>query len=192
MLYSTSDLKFEDILSLLPEGVWLDDFKDEIIKSLENTQIEIKSLKREMDGATVNADLIRKDFESLKQRSFVVEQSSSCSICEETLLFGENPFYIFPCKHYFHTDCLMQYMKKWCSSRAMKRAQELQKRILVLSQEVISTKSNESRQNLNLYRQELDSIIASECLLCGDRMIDSIDSGFIDYDGEMEEIESWK
>ena len=207
LLYASSEIKFEDILTLLPEGFWLEDFRDEIVKSLEGTQHEIESLRREMDAATINATVIRKDLDVLKKRSFIIAPSAKCSLCEEALFSGD-AFYVFPCKHYLHTDCLMQYMKRWCSSRAMKRAEDLQKRILsinstfepspisVAGEAVTSTtikhdEDNVRRQNLVLYQEELDSLIAHECLLCGDRMIDSIDLAFIDHELEQTEIQSW-
>ena len=187
LLYSTSVLKFEDLLSLLPENILLDDFREEIVSSLQSTQGEIKSLRREMDDATVNAELIRQDLEAIKKQPLVVEKGAKCSLCKSSVL--SDPFYVFPCHHCFHTGCLMKYVSQWCSSRTMKRAEELEKRILTHAP--METLTDEQRRVLDLYREELDQLIGRECLLCGDRMIESIDKPFIDFDLETNLINSW-
>eukprot|EP01133_Synstelium_polycarpum_P000223 gene223-271_t len=61
-------LKIEDILPFFPDFTVIDDFKEEICKSLEDYNQYIDELKNEMDDATSSADLIRKDIQNLRNK----------------------------------------------------------------------------------------------------------------------------
>ena len=98
-------LKIEDILPFFPDFTRIDDFKDEICSSLEDYNHHIDELKSEMDEATKSADLIRQDIKDLRNKYGIVEVTKTCDICKYNLLTRE--FYIFPCQHMFHADCLV-------------------------------------------------------------------------------------
>jgi vacuolar protein sorting-associated protein 18 len=104
-LDNTSVLKIEDILPFFPDFVVIDDFKDEICTALEGYSAHIESLKTEMDEATQSAESIKADIAGLKNRFVTVEQGERCSTCELPLLTRQ--FYVFPCQHTFHADCLI-------------------------------------------------------------------------------------
>jgi hypothetical protein len=56
------------VLPFFPDFVLIDDFKDEICACLEDYNQHIELLKTDMDEATHNADLIRADIRSLRNR----------------------------------------------------------------------------------------------------------------------------
>ncbi len=104
-LESTDLLKIEDILPFFPDFVVIDDFKDEIANALESYSAQIESLKNEMDDATRSAESMKEYITGLKNRFITVDVGEKCSVCSFTILTRQ--FYVFPCHHTFHADCLV-------------------------------------------------------------------------------------
>jgi uncharacterized protein YxjI len=98
-------LKIEDILPFFPDFVVIDDFKEEIAYALEGYSAQIDSLKAEMDEATKTAESIKQDIASLKNRFITIDVNEQCSSCSNLLLTRQ--FFVFPCHHTFHADCLI-------------------------------------------------------------------------------------
>lgn len=104
-LESTDLVKIEDILPFFPDFVVIDDFKTEICSALEDYSARIEELKVEMDEATASAESIKRDIEGLANRFVTVEMDDKCWKCGLTLVTRQ--FYVFPCQHLFHADCLI-------------------------------------------------------------------------------------
>lgn len=104
-LENTDLLKIEDILPFFPDFVVIDDFKEEIAHALEGYSSHIDKLKSEMDEATQTADAIKLDIAALKNRFITIDAGEQCSHCSHLLLTRQ--FYVFPCHHTFHADCLI-------------------------------------------------------------------------------------
>lgn len=98
-------LKIEDILPFFPDFVVIDDFKEEIAHALEGYSAQIETLKGEMDEATRTAEAIKQDIAALKNRFITIDANEQCSTCSNLLLTRQ--FYVFPCHHTFHADCLI-------------------------------------------------------------------------------------
>jgi len=105
-LDDTNILKIEDILPFFPDFVVIDDFKEEIAHALEGYSAHIDDLKREMDDATRTAESIKQDIAELKNRFVTIDAGERCSVCSQPLLTRQ--FYVFPCQHTFHADCLIK------------------------------------------------------------------------------------
>jgi hypothetical protein len=58
-----------------------------------------------MEEATKSAHLVREDIQSFRNRFTFISSDETCEVCNVTLMI--RPFYMFPCQHKFHTDCLM-------------------------------------------------------------------------------------
>ena len=104
-LENTDLLKIEDILPFFPDFVVIDDFKEEICNALEDYAAHIDELKSEMDDATRNAQAIKGEIAVLKTRFVTIDAGERCSSCGNALLTRQ--FYVFPCQHTFHADCLI-------------------------------------------------------------------------------------
>ncbi len=104
-LENTDLLKIEDILPFFPDFVVIDDFKDEICTALEGYSAHIDELKAEMDEATKNAEAIKQDIAALQKRFITVDATEKCAHCALALMTRQ--FYVFPCHHAFHADCLI-------------------------------------------------------------------------------------
>ncbi|KAG0232703.1 hypothetical protein BGW42_007957 [Actinomortierella wolfii] len=127
---SNSDLlKIEDVLPFFPDFVLIDDFKEEICAALEEYNVHIEELKAEMDEATNSAENIRIDVRELRSKFAVVASTEKCTTCDFPLLTRQ--FYIFPCQHTFHADCLIKSLQPFLSSRQVRQLEELQEQIQV-------------------------------------------------------------
>ena len=104
-LESTDLLKIEDILPFFPDFVVIDDFKDEIANALESYSAQIEALKNEMDDATQSAESMKEYIVGLKNRFITVDAGERCAVCSIPILTRQ--FYVFPCHHAFHADCLV-------------------------------------------------------------------------------------
>jgi hypothetical protein len=102
---SSDLLKIEDILPFFPDFFVIDDFKDEICTALEGYSEHIERLKNDMDEATRSAEVIRHDIAELRNRFILVDAGEKCESCGMQLLTRQ--FYVFPCQHMFHADCLI-------------------------------------------------------------------------------------
>ena len=110
-LESTDLLKIEDILPFFPDFVVIDDFKEEICTALEGYSAHIDVLKAEMDDTTKNAEAIKQDIKALRNRFIVIDAGERCTVCGLPLLSRQ--FYVFPCQHTFHANCLIGLVRVW-------------------------------------------------------------------------------
>ncbi|KAK4687400.1 vacuolar protein sorting-associated protein 18, partial [Tremellales sp. Uapishka_1] len=132
-LESTDLLKIEDILPFFPDFVVIDDFKTEICDALEEYSVHIEELKAEMDEATASAESIKKDIENLQNRFVTVEAMDKCWKCGLTLVTRQ--FYVFPCQHVFHADCLIQMAMEFLPAASLRRILHLQNELVARSSE---------------------------------------------------------
>lgn len=131
----TDALKIEDILPFFPDFVLIDSFKDDICEALESYADRIDGLKSEMNEATASAEVIKRDIAELSHRLVVVDSSDKCCVCQALLL--KRQFYVFPCGHSFHADCLISEVTQHLSATQLKRVLHLQDRLRRLQKALI-------------------------------------------------------
>ncbi|CAG8471874.1 10031_t:CDS:10 [Dentiscutata erythropus] len=207
-------LKIEDILPFFP------DF-NEICSALEEYNTHIEDLKSEMDEATKSAESIRLDIRELRSRFAIVTSGEKCSLCDSPLLTRQ--FYIFPCQHAFHADCLIQEVTRHLSAGQLRKILDLQDQIAKEISNFNRAPDNTARERhgfapggldrlrglilpdvaapsgddvavvvskVDQLKDELDDYVASECVLCGDMMIKTIEMPFIN-DEESDLLLTW-
>lgn len=103
-------LKIEDILPYFPPFTSLDSIKNEVCGALESYSTRIDSLRQEMQDATDSANQIKEDIKNLENRFVTVDRDEACSRCGKMLLIRQ--FYVFPCQHVFHADCLIALVRR--------------------------------------------------------------------------------
>lgn len=206
-------LKIEDILPFFPDFALIDDFKEAICSSLEDYNKQIEQLKQEMNDATHGADNIRNDISALAQRYAVIERDEECGVCRRKILTvsGEYrmtrgytstgpmaPFYVFPCGHAFHAECLIAHVTRCTNETQAEYILDLQKQLTLLGSETrrdqnggINEESITSVTPAEKLRSQLDDAIASECPFCGDLMIREISLPFI-LPEEAQQVTSWE
>jgi vacuolar protein sorting-associated protein 18 len=170
-------LKIEDLVPLFPDFMAIDDFKDEICTALEDYSHQVERLKQQMDEAARSSQSMQASIADLGRRYAVIQAGESCSICGYPLLTRQ--FYVFPCRHAFHADCLVTKLKEKGSSTLNRRINEVQG-------ELGRVGSDDARKK---GMEEFDSVVAGECVLCGNLMVKSIDVGF---KGDKNEVEGWR
>ncbi|CAM8954413.1 unnamed protein product [Rhodiola kirilowii] len=204
-------LKIEDILPFFPDFALIDDFKEAICSALEDYNKQIEQLKEEMNDATHGADNIRNDISALAQRYAVVDRDEECGACRRKILnvgdyrtrgyvsVGQMaPFYIFPCGHSFHAQCLIAHVTRCTTHAQAEHILELQKQLTLMGDgtRLMSNGSSEedavsSLSSVDKIRSQLDDAIASECPFCGDLMIREISLPFIEA-SENQQAASWE
>ncbi|KAK8969414.1 hypothetical protein KSP40_PGU010128 [Platanthera guangdongensis] len=206
-------LKIEDILPFFPDFALIDDFKEAICSSLEDYNMQIKILKEEMDDATHGADNIRSDITALAQRYAVVERDEECGVCKRKILSAGGahqvgrgympigpmaPFYVFPCGHSFHAQCLIAHVTQCTTQSQAEHILEIQKQLSLLGGKVTKDAGNRANDDsvtttvsANKLRSKLDDAVASECPFCGELMIREISKPFISQE-ESEQVASWQ
>jgi hypothetical protein len=120
-------LKIEDLIPFFPDFVVIDDFKEEICAALEDYSRNIDALKKEMDESAQTATNIKIDIAALDHRYAIVEPGEKCYICGLPLLSRQ--FFVFPCQHAFHSDCLGRKIMEQVGLGKGKRIRELQGQI---------------------------------------------------------------
>ncbi|KAH1104100.1 hypothetical protein GLYMA_13G301100v4 [Glycine max] len=207
-------LKIEDILPFFPDFALIDDFKEAICSSLEDYNKQIEQLKEEMNDATHGADNIRNDISALAQRCTIIDRDEECGVCQRKILtagreFGTGrgytlvgqmaPFYIFPCGHAFHAECLIAHVTRCTVEAHAEYILDLQKQLTLMGSEArresngtLSPEESIPSMTIDKLRSQLDDAIASECPFCGDLMIREISLPFINPEEEQHVLSSWE
>ncbi|BBH00075.1 zinc ion-binding protein [Prunus dulcis] len=198
-------LKIEDILPFFPDFALIDDFKEAICSSLEDYNNQIELLKQEMNDATHGADNIRNDISALAQRYAVIDRDEECGFVSEyqlargyTSVGQMAPFYVFPCGHAFHAECLIAHVTRSTNESQAEYILDLQKQLTLLDGEArkdtngsLTEETITSMAPVDKLRSQLDDAVASECPFCGDLMIREISLPFI-LPEEQQQNNSWE
>lgn len=120
-------LKIEDLIPFFPDFVVIDDFKEEICSALEDYSRNIDGLKKDMDESSQTATNIKIDIAALDHRYAIVEPGEKCYTCGLPLLSRQ--FFVFPCQHSFHSDCLGRKVLEQAGMGKASRIRELQMQI---------------------------------------------------------------
>lgn len=141
-------LRIEDLIPFFPDFVVIDDFKDEICTALEDYSRHIDALRQEMDNSAQTARQIRAEIAGLDSRYAIVEPGEKCWICALPVLSRQ--FFVFPCQHAFHSDCLGREVLEGAGAKR-KYIRELQTQL---------SKGDLSSSRREEIVKELDSLVA--------------------------------
>ncbi|KAF2714853.1 hypothetical protein K504DRAFT_457050 [Pleomassaria siparia CBS 279.74] len=169
-------LRIEDLIPFFPDFVVIDDFKEEICTALEDYSRKIDELKREMDESEETAAHIKTDIKALDQRYAIVEPGERCYVCGLPLLARQ--FFVFPCQHAFHSDCLAKKVVELAGIAKGKRIAELQMEV---------SKGTSTGPKREKAIRELDALVGSSCILCSELAVKLIDQPFITVSDNKEE-----
>jgi hypothetical protein len=183
ILHECSLLKIEDILPFFPDFVTIDHFQDEISKSLSDYSSDIGQLKHNMESATRSAEQIHGDIQELRSKYGEIVGNAVCGVCSYPLLTRH--FYLFPCKHAYHADCLIEQLVKHLTPAQQRRVRNLQSQIAKAMQGLDVGKS------VTDLKAELDEIAAEDCIACGEIIIKLIDEPFVPSDKMDDYLASW-
>ena len=169
-------LRIEDLIPFFPDFVVIDDFKEEICTALEEYSRHIDSLKQEMDVSAHTAEQIKAEIAGLDMRYAIVEPGEKCWICNLPVLSRQ--FFVFPCQHAFHSDCLGKKVLDASGMGKRKHIKDLQNGV---------SRGLSTGVKRETMIRELDDLVAEACILCGDYGIKQIDAPFITGQDNAEE-----
>jgi hypothetical protein len=111
----------------------------------------------------------------------------------------QSTFYIFACGHYFHGDCLFTYVGRLMkrkednnldeknrlqgSNKTEQNLDKISTKNLTLNnidtvnrlQSIIASGIAPPSRDMESVQQELDDLVASQCVLCGETAVDYLD-----------------
>lgn len=157
-------LTIRDLLPLIPDFTSIDNLRDEICSDLESFGTQITKLSMEMNFSIKLNESINDKIDAYAERSQVIETGESCSLCE--LLLTSRKFFIFPCNHAFHSDCLVKEILRSNDYALKKKLEFLQKKFL-------ANKPGKGAKFVNT--REVDALLCRRCPLCSDLKIDTVD-----------------
>eukprot|EP00605_Chrysophyceae_sp_TOSAG23-4_P000496 GSChrysophyteH1.ASY1.ANO1.556.1 assembled CDS len=165
-------LKIEDLLPLLPDFTEIDLFKEDICSTLEDCSARIEHLQTEMQELSESAESISNELESMKKRGYSVSSLQRCEYCAQALFSRQ--FYLFPCSHGFHNDCLTTkvFTDKHLDSAQLEAVAVLESQIRNLAGR--SKDDKRAMSQMEYLQIELDGYVAADCPLCGYVMIQSL------------------
>ncbi|KAK6197974.1 Pep3/Vps18/deep orange family-domain-containing protein [Scheffersomyces amazonensis] len=171
----------KDLLPLFPESIMINNFKDEIVKSLNEYNNKINRLSLEMNESLTIARNLKqqmKDSQALDQTSkiySIIEPGEPCQLCQK-LLISKNFIYFPNCHHGHHKDCLVRnYLMLKNDYRFKKIYNNFQK-----------------NPTSTINKQELNDILTRSCILCNESNINLIDVGFVDFEKDSSDIVDWQ
>jgi vacuolar protein sorting-associated protein 18 len=167
-LKRTDLLMIEDLIPFFPDFVVIDDFKEEICAALEQYSRDIDALRSEMDASEKTSQHIKSDIRALESRYAIVEPGERCYICRLPLLARQ--FFVFPCQHAFHSDCLGKKVIETSGVAKGRRIRELEMEVSK------GTATGKRREELI---KELDATVAGACVLCSEIAVRLIDEPFV-------------
>lgn len=191
-LHECDLLKIEDILPFFPDFFTIDHFKDAIISSLQEYNQHIDSLKEEMEEATQSAEEIRREIQSFRNKYSLVKAEDKCSVCTYPLM--TRSFYLFPCGHKFHMDCLIAEVLPSLPESNKKQVETLQRKIAETEGSPLhkqTATSTTQAKNMDV-QAKLHELVSSECIYCGDFMIRCVDKQFVEEDTWSDVVKEWE
>lgn len=184
-------LKIEDVLPFFPDFTTIDHFRDAVCSSLQEYNQHIQDLKEEMEEATKSAEEIRHQIQNFRNRCGAVGARDLCDACGQQLLL--RAFYLFPCGHRLHADCLQADLTPLLEAGERARLGDLQRQLVTMTGRDDTVSLGSARMSArDEVKAEIDELVASECLYCGERMIRSIDKPFIDDEDYERVMKDWE
>ncbi|SCU89656.1 LAFA_0E19812g1_1 [Lachancea sp. 'fantastica'] len=158
---SNDTLTMKDLLPLFDEITTIANVKDELIRNLEEHSSAMTQVTQGIKESIKIKKEIVEDIELLKTRYQTLKPGASCGVCCKVL--QTRKFYVFPCGHSFHTDCLMKEILN-SSDYALRNKIEAFQRAAM---------KNRVKETVGL--EELDKLLSTKCCFCSDIRINSID-----------------
>lgn len=186
---SSKILTIEDLLPILPDFTEIDIIRTEICMSLKGTAKGINNIRDEINDLAESVESTVKELDTMRHKGYsTISNYQQCDLCC-TILMGSQ-FYLYPCSHGFHSNCLLSHTKKCLNSNDLQVIETLEtslKQLQVLKES--NNTDNKIKVRYEAIQEEIDSYIAADCPLCGYVMINAVEKPF---DSNTEEAKKWE
>ncbi|CAE7206719.1 VPS18 [Symbiodinium pilosum] len=189
LIRESQELTIRDVLPYLSDSMTIDAFKTEICDCLDSYEGQIVTLRQEMDDHRRALQAFKEDLKQAEERCIFVARDQACELCGADVV--RERFYAFACSHCCHEACIRALILPALSVE--KREEVLKLEAARLQHQATAAGAQPATQMptpLAEVEDKLDGILAEDCPLCGQLMIDTIEKPFIDS-AEVDEIESW-
>ena len=126
----------------------------------------------------------------MKKRGYALSVHQRCEYCGESLF--DRQFYLFPCSHGMHSDCLLRrtYQYRHLDPQHLAALKIVEDQLKSINGRV---KDNDRRAiaQQEALQTEMDNYIGCDCPLCGNIMIKSLNTPLV-TDLDAEEARSWE
>lgn len=131
----TPNLKFADILPMLPSFTSIGDYREEITEALEKSAKEVSVLRRQLEETALAGKITRNNIAKLEARFILVDERQRCDGSGDLLLnedsnSGQIPIYGFPCSHAFRADWLIDNATKTMSQTDGSKLQIIRQQLI--------------------------------------------------------------
>jgi len=189
LIRESQELSVRDVLPYMSDLMTIDAFQAEICECLDSYDVQIMTLRQEMDDHRRALQAFKEDLKHAEERCVVISQDQACEICGAPAV--RERFYVFACRHCFHEACLRALVVPVLGAERRERLFTLEAmRLEHQAAAAGALAGSVPAMTLAEVEEELDGILADDCPLCGHLMIQTIRRPFIDP-GEEAEVESW-
>jgi len=124
----------------------------------------------------------------MKRRGYSLTAQQRCEYCS-IALFGKQ-FYLFPCSHGFHADCLLRRIHLHVDASQLQHVRGLEEQLKMSANRTKDATDKRTLALIEYLQAELDGCIAADCPLCGYAMIKSLSVPLI-ADSDADDLKSW-
>lgn len=191
---SEGNLQMEDLLPLMPDFMEFGLVRDELCRTLECSSARVEEAIASMAELADSAEAIVRELDETKNRGYTLSSMQRCEICEAPLFNTSHHFYVFPCSHGMHSECLLHLAPELLSSGkgGLEHVHTIVEQMRLLAPRAQHDNDKRAQTQMELLQAELDAYIAADCPLCGYIMIRSIGEPLISDSAEdKEEAKSW-
>lgn len=185
-------IKMEELLPFFNEQESISTFKEDICKSLSMYKARIDELNNELNESKMSQELVKKELRTIKERCIEIEGMQTCDICLKPVM--KSAFYVFPCAHTFHRECLLKVILPVLKVKDSIRHSKISSTLIEIASKegkLPAGKSDpgENKESIRDMYKRLNSLLAPRCYYCSSDFIESIYDDLIE---DLEEERMWE
>ncbi|OMJ72350.1 hypothetical protein SteCoe_29243 [Stentor coeruleus] len=181
-------VKMEDLLPYFDEHDSISNFKDDICRALDGYKDKISELNNELKESKASAQQVKAELKSIKERYIEIEGVQACEVCNKPVM--KRSFYVYPCSHAYHRDCLLDMMMPILKQKDYIKATRIQRILDDINEkeggvsQKKAKKPEESKESLKDLYIKLDLLLAPQCYYCSPQFIETIRDDLIENNSE--------
>lgn len=183
-------IKMEDLLPYFDEQDSISNFKEDICKALAGYKNKIDELNDELKESKKSSEQVKNELKSVKERYIEIEGTQACEVCNKPVM--KKSFYVYPCSHAYHRDCLVDMMMPILRAKDYIKANRINNILEDIAEKEgrpnnkKNKRNEESKENLKDLYVKLDDLLAPQCYYCSPQFIQTIKDELIENKDEEE------